>query len=711
MPVHALPFLLTALLLVMLFATVAAAAASPTANGDRLLADYFRAETEALADRCLAEITTLEEWNSRRDEYRRQLAEMFGLWPSPPRGDLHARTTRRTEFEEFVIENVEFQSLPGLYVTANLYLPRGQEKPVPGILYVCGHGNVKIDGVSYGSKAHYQHHGAWFARNGYVCLVVDTVELGEIKGDHHGTYSNGLWWWNARGYTPAGVEAWNGIRALDYLQSRPEVDGAKLGMTGRSGGGAYSWWVAALDERVQAVAPVAGITDLENHVVDGVVEGHCDCMYVVNTYRWDYPQIAALVAPRPLLFSNTDKDRIYPLEGVVRSHAKVRRIYQLHGAGNHLGLLITEGPHKDTQDLQVPVLRWFNRFLKEETPLVTNAAVPVTTPETLKVWASPPADARNVTIAESFVPAAAPPEVPADQAAWERQRDVWKAALRKDVFGGWPAEAEAQPLELKSAFEVTRYGLRFRAYDLTSQRCGEFRLPLRLYLAESEAPGKERATRMRVLDCKGWSDWLTGMAVGFQETLTSELAPEAKAPTLNEAAFAELRRQVLEGGSALAWFAPRGVGLTAWSASEEKQTHIRRRFMLLGQTLDGMRVWDVRRALQALRTTTSGDPSVTLEAEGEMSGIALYAALFEPDIQQLELSGLPLSHQEGPDFLNVLKHLDLPQAVALAAERSPVSISRAGVQGDPRWEYPRSMAKQLGWPENRVQICPLRSKG
>jgi len=93
-------------------------------------------------------------------------------------------------------------------------------------------------------------------------------------------------------------------------------------MTGRSGGGAYTWTVAALDERVKVAAPVAGITDLQNQVVDGAVEGHCDCMFFVNTYRWDFPQVAALLAPRPLLLGNSDKDRLFPLDGVVRLYEK-----------------------------------------------------------------------------------------------------------------------------------------------------------------------------------------------------------------------------------------------------------------------------------------------------------------------------------------------------------------------------------------------------
>src|SRR5205085_2181277 len=79
-----------------------------------------------------------------------------------------------------------------------------------------------------GNKTAFQHHGAWFATHGYAALLIDTLQLGEIAAIHHGTYRENRWWWQARGYTPAAVECWNGIRALDYLQSRPEVDGERI---------------------------------------------------------------------------------------------------------------------------------------------------------------------------------------------------------------------------------------------------------------------------------------------------------------------------------------------------------------------------------------------------------------------------------------------------------------------------------------------------
>jgi dienelactone hydrolase len=369
-----------------------------------MLADYFRAETAKLHDQCLAEVKTLKDWQAKRQIYRRQLFEMLSLEPLPKKTDLKPVITGKVEHEQFTVEKIHYQSMPGLYVTGNLYIPKGLEKPAPTILYVCGHAIAKKDNISYGNKTSYQHHAAWFARHGYVCFTIDTLHRGEIEAIHHGTYRYKMWWWNSRGYTSAGVEAWNCIRALDYLETREESDPNRIGVTGRSGGGAYSWWISALDDRIKVAVPVAGITDLQNHVVDGCVEGHCDCMYIVNTYRWDYPLVAALMAPRPLLISNSDKDSIFPLDGVVRLHQKVRKIYELYDAEKNLGLHITEGPHKDTQELRIHAFVWFNRFLKDDNPLIDKPAVPFFEMEQLKVFDELPADQINTRIHESFVP-------------------------------------------------------------------------------------------------------------------------------------------------------------------------------------------------------------------------------------------------------------------------------------------------------------------
>ena len=394
-------------------------AAAESTPGDRLIANYFQTETAKISGRCVSEVHGAAEWRARQPELRRQAAEMLGLDPLPERTDLRPVVTGKIERDDFTVEKLHFQSQPHLYVTADLYIPKNLTRPAPAILYLCGHTSVVSNGVSFGNKTAYRQHGIWFARNGYVCLVLDTLQLGEIQGRHQGTYREGAWWWNSRGYTPAGVETWNAMRALDYLVSRPEVDAQRLGVTGRSGGGAYSWFLAALDERVKVIAPVAGMTDLRNYIVDGAVDGHCDCMFMVNTYRWDFPTLATLCAPRPLLLANSDADLLFPLDGVMRTRNAVKQVYDYFDAATHFGLVITPGPHKDTQDLQIPVFRWFNAQLKHEDPTIEMAAVKMFSPQKLKVFDKLPEDQINTTIQSSFVPMASPPAIPGTVEAWK----------------------------------------------------------------------------------------------------------------------------------------------------------------------------------------------------------------------------------------------------------------------------------------------------
>ncbi len=673
-------------------------APSSTARGDRLLADYFAAETARLRDASLADIQTIDHWTSRAPETRRQLLDMLGLDPLPERTELHATVTGRVDHPEFTVENLHYQSRPGLYVTGNLYVPKNLTKPAPAILYVCGHAKVVKDGVSYGGKAHYQHHGAWFARNGYVCLVIDTLQLGEIEGIHHGTYREHRWWWLSRGYCPAGVEAWNCIRALDYLQSRSEVDPQQLGVTGRSGGGAYSWWISAIDERIQAAVPVAGITDLQNHVVDGCVEGHCDCMYMVNTYRWDYAQVAALNYPRPLLISNTDRDGIFPLDGVYRTYSAVRRLYELGRHPDDVALNITAGGHVDTQELQIHALRWFDKHLRGEVRLIENAAQKLFEPEQLKVFQELPADQLNTRIDETFVPQASPPAVPTSAAEWATQREAWLTALQEKTFAGWPTEE--LPLSLEQMSTADNGGLTLTTYDFSSQP----HVPLTLYVLHKTGLTKADVVVLNLLDQPGWEDFVTTMAPKFPAAFAETF------PANNQrVGFWHLHQMLPTFPGAMAFLAPRGVGPTRWSPEAKKHIQNRRRFYLLGQTWEGMQTWDIRRGMQATRSLEAfRKVPLQLSAEGQTAALTLYAALFEPPVAGLNLHKLPLSHAaEGPALLNVLRTLDIPQVLAMTAERSPVQLSAPlnPFGDDPKVpQFAAETAKSLQWPEGRLPM-------
>ena len=280
--------------------------------GDAMIQEYLRAQSQQICDSFPQGISSLEDWQNHREQWREQYFYMLGLWPLPEKTPLKATVTGTCTGDGFVVEKLHYQSRPGLYVTANLYRPTKMDPGhrLPAVFYVCGHSHRGRDG----NKTAYQSHGIWLARHGYICLAVDSLQLGEIAAIHHGTYSEQRWWWHSRGYTPAGVECWNGVRGIDYLISRPDVDPQRIGVTGISGGGAATFWIAAADERVAVAIPVSGMADLLSYVPNRVINGHCDCMFLYNTFRWPWARIAGIIAPRPLLFVNSDKDSIFPMD-------------------------------------------------------------------------------------------------------------------------------------------------------------------------------------------------------------------------------------------------------------------------------------------------------------------------------------------------------------------------------------------------------------
>jgi len=683
-------------------------AINPLERGERMLDAYLKDQVERIEARCLTELTTREAWDKRRPELRRQFLDMMGLDPLPAKAELKAVMTGTAEGEGFIVEKLHFQSMPGLYVTANFYLPKHRgDKKLPTILYVCGHGNVLEGGISYGSKVSYQYHPAWFATHGYACLILDTLQLGEIQGLHHGTYREKLWWWHAHGYSPAGVELWNGIRALDYLETRPEVDAKRIGVTGRSGGGAYSWWLAAADERIRVAVPVAGMVDLRAHLLEGsagrlskgVIAGHCDCMYFTNTYRWDFAQVAALIAPRPLLLGNSDEDAIFPVPGYRRISDKVRKVYALYGADEKFDLLETKGPHKDTPELRIGINRWMNRWLGDDaTTEVKDDAPPRLRPLELKVFARLPEGRINESVQESFVsPARFDPPAAATLVRdwWEAKRTELLGELKTRVFGGWPTHPP--PLAASVAGDVTHDGIRLRAIDFVS----EAGVPLRLLVLTSAKQDRISEIILSVLDDDGWRKWCTDLGPEFAEVL--QVRGKLKR---NGEMFAQNRALVESGKLALAAIAPRGVGTTRWAKPDStEETHIRRRFALLGQTEDGQRVWDVRRAISALKTQPGlKQTTLTLQGERESAGIALYAGLDEPDVAAFDLWHLPKTHREAPIFLNVLRVLDAPQALALALPRR-VTLHVATEADRTAWEWPLRLQKSLGGDGISVKVA------
>ncbi len=608
-------------------------AASP---GEELLREYFRLRTAEIEESCLADVESPEDWKQQREVRHLELREMLGLSPWPEKTPLQPVITGTVEHEDFIVEKLHFQSQPGLYVTGNLYLPREVTKPLPAILYVCGHGTVREKGVSMGNKARYQHHGAWYARNGYVCLTIDTIQLGEIPGIHHGTHHLGMWWWLNRGYTPAGVEAWNGIRAIDYLQSRAEVDPARIGLTGRSGGGATSWYIAALDERIKAAVPAAGITNMHNHIVDRCVKGHCDCMFMVNRYAWDFPLLASLVAPRPLLIVNTDRDPIFPLDGVVDVHVKTRRLYNLLGADKNTGLFLAMGGHSDLQHLQNASFQWFNLHLKNEDAPITMASEKLFKPSDLRVFGDLPEDEKVTTAHEWF-------NKPQDRDSNAKSR-IFKPSQIGLVTG--------EALNTKRVQTLQKDGQQLQVYEFDSEK--PYRLPFYVVSDGSAADSKQVNVTI-----------LSPAEADQQFALLKEYFSSESPGT----AAKELVHSLKSGEGTQVLFAPRGVGDTRWDDDATKNPHARRAFNLLGTTEDERRAIDTANAIAAIRTVFK-IPGTTLTVSGNKHAAfwSLYASLLTPEKTSFQLNDLKIDPQEGPFILAIEQQTTLPELLRQAAE-------------------------------------------
>jgi cephalosporin-C deacetylase-like acetyl esterase len=627
--------------LLALFPPSAPAQDHKATEGDKQIEKYLAAETDRLSKRVLDGATTLAEWQQRQPRLRQEYFYMLGLWPLPEKTPLHATITGKTEHDGVIVENLHFQSRPGLYVTANLYRPKETSGKLPAILYLCGHAGRGRDG----NKSAYQDQGLWFAHNGYVCLVLDTLQLGEIPGRHHGTYgirasrdkkgeAETRFWWHCRGYTPAGVECWNGVRAVDYLLTRPEVDPERLGVTGISGGGAATFWIAAADERIKCAVPVSGMSDLESYVKHKVINGHCDCMFLYNTYQWEWTTIAALIAPRPLLFCNSDNDSIFPMDGNRRIIERLRKLYGLYGKPGLVDEYVSHGGHAYRPDLRIAAFKWLNKYVKGDSGPVEDTRYKLLPARSLRVFPEDsdiPKDVLNGKIDEVFVPKAVL-KLPAPE-----QFAAWKAKLLAELRGH---SFRTLPRQVPAGQLVTRH---------IKLRNEEKVLDVTMIVTEAG---------IEVVD-------LPLMKARKMGTLHVQPTGDNYEPRKLKAFY---------GGKNVFALFTRPSSYYPWT-KKSPPNYVERAHALLGRTVDAGRVRDIIATFKYLQEKEKTAPQVL--GEGQAGILAAYAALFEPSIKEVVIIDPPTSHMQGPYFLNVMRVLDIPEALGLLAPNVRLTLVNA----------------------------------
>ena len=623
-------------------------------DSKRQTMEALQRTARSITDAAATEIQSRESWEAVSGKRREQLRDMLGLLPWPERTPLNVQITGQLDKDGYVVEKIAFESLPKVYVTGNLYIPKRLVGRAPAVIYVCGHSYSP-----YGDKAKYQRHGISLAKNGYVAFVLDSIQIAETFALHHGVYNQEMYDWYSRGYTPAGVEVWNAMRAIDYLETRPEVDRERIGMTGRSGGAAMTWFTAAVDPRVKVAAPVMGISTYAANLAENTQRLHCDCMFTINSYRHDMLHQGALIAPRPLLMMHGRKDALFPVAGYEEFEQRVGLLYRSYGRTEEFRNVVVETGHQDSDFLRGEAIRWFDRYLMKVPGRKLDLDYSDAPEESLAVFpAGPPPDAQNYRVHEIFLRT---PEFGKfrSRQEWELRRQRLEQLLRTKVFGAFPSERG--PVKIQP--QPVRQGQFFQ--EMTAE--SEPGVQIRLLVAKPEKAEQQ----------------LPGLLYVASEGED----PEAISRTL---------RPVRDRNRAVRMVVyPRGVGELSWEKSFWKA--VLRNAMHVGHTVDSLRLWDVLRAAQVLREQPGVDPArITMMGGGVSGALGLYAALLDPGIHQVLLRYPPTSHLDGPVFLNVLRYLDLPEAAALLAPRRLNFYGRI----PPAYERVREVYTLYGRPEH-----------
>ena len=330
---------------------------------------------------------TIEDVNKRKTYVREQMLKNLGGFPE--RTPLNARVVGVLERTAYRIEKVIFESQPHFYVTANLYLPTTGHPPYPAILYPLGH--------ERGGKANptWQQMLGSLATKGFVALAWDPIGQGERLQIFDEDLRESKVGNSTTEHTVVGTQCmlvgdhlarytiWDGMRALDYLLSRKEVDPARIGLTGNSGGGTHTAYIAALDDRIQVAAPSCYITSW--HLMLDTI-GPQDAEQTFP--RWlqeglDYPDYLYAFAPKPYILLSAIRD-FFPIAGARETFAEAEKVYSAIGAREKLGIFEADDGHGYNKTRRLAAYDWFGRWLKGARDTDPEPQIEMATPEELR---------------------------------------------------------------------------------------------------------------------------------------------------------------------------------------------------------------------------------------------------------------------------------------------------------------------------------------
>jgi dienelactone hydrolase len=342
------------------------AALTPLNRFPRMVQEYFVdqvRQVEQQADQRRSGLKSRRVATAYVRDVQDKIQQCFGPWPE--KTPLNPRITGVVERDQYKIEKVIFESRPGFLVTADLYIPKGRPFPLPGVVGTCGHSDT---GKAYQA---YQGFAQGLARLGYVVLIFDPLGQGErlqypnekLKSRIGVGVREHLYAGNQQflvGEFVGAWRAWDGIRALDYLLTRPEVDPKQVGVTGCSGGGTMTTWLCGVDQRWAMAAPSCFVTTFRRNCENELPADTEQCPPRALALGLDHSDFLAAMAPKPIVLLTKEGD-YFDRRGSEQAYERLRRLYKLLGDEEDISLFVEEGGHGYTQKSREAMYRWFNR--------------------------------------------------------------------------------------------------------------------------------------------------------------------------------------------------------------------------------------------------------------------------------------------------------------------------------------------------------------
>lgn len=336
-------------------------------KNDSLLHDYMmkhvNGQYEARRAALKAALESREKVLQRRKRLRDDFREMIG--PLPEKTLLNARVVGHVDCDGYRIEKVIYESRPGHHVTGNLYLPTKGRPPFPGVLVPCGHS-------ANGKAAEaYQSASILLAKNGLVALIFDPIGQGErlqlLDAPRNGTTTHTLLGLGALlvGVNTGNYRLWDGIRSLDYLASRPEVDPKRLGCTGNSGGGTMTTWLMAADDRIGVAAPSCFVTSLERMLAVRPPPDGEQLWPRQGARGIEHTDFITMRAPKPTRILAAERD-FFPFDGTQEAYREAADVYGVLGHPEQVDLFSYDDGHGFSQPRRQAAVQWMRRWFLDD---------------------------------------------------------------------------------------------------------------------------------------------------------------------------------------------------------------------------------------------------------------------------------------------------------------------------------------------------------